>query len=89
MTMTMATDDIDTSSESTLIQTLASKLAISNKLDEQVSTLSGGQKRKVSLLLSLLNSSIAILDEPTASMDPVSKRLGVEVDREVYKIRRE
>ena len=67
-------DDVDTSSESTLIQTLASKLAISNKLDEQVSTLSGGQKRKVSLLLSLLNSSIAILDEPTASMDPVSKR---------------
>ena len=42
-------DDIDPSSESTLIQTLASKLAISNKLDEQVSTLSGGQKRKVSL----------------------------------------
>lgn len=69
-------DEEDTSwREPALIQELASKLAISNKLDEQISTLSGGQKRKVSLLLSLLNSSIAILDEPTASMDPVSKRL--------------
>ena len=73
------------SSEPILIQTLASKLAISNKLDEQISTLSGGQKRKVSLLLSLLNSSIAILDEPTASMDPVSKRLAWKLISEFTK----
>ena len=72
-------DDVDT------IEALVSKLGFAEKIDEQIQTLSGGQKRKVSLLLSLLNSSIAILDEPTSNMDPVSKRLAWKMISEFTK----
>jgi ATP-binding cassette subfamily A (ABC1) protein 3 len=43
--------------------------------DKKVSELSGGQKRKLSLALSLIgNSKIIFLDEPTSGMDAYSRR---------------
>ena len=42
---------------------------------QYVESLSGGQKRKVSVCLALLGSSrVVFLDEPTAGMDPASRR---------------
>ncbi|CAI2722591.1 unnamed protein product [Schistosoma spindalis] len=51
------------------------KLGLSDKRNEQTSRLSGGQRRKLSLFLAFLgNSSVIVLDEPTASLDPFSRR---------------
>ncbi|PAA73831.1 hypothetical protein BOX15_Mlig009542g3 [Macrostomum lignano] len=45
------------------------------KLMSSVGTLSGGQKRKLSIALALLgNPRVVILDEPTNGVDPVSRR---------------
>uniref|UniRef100_A0A5K4FBX6 ATP-binding cassette sub-family A member 1 n=1 Tax=Schistosoma mansoni TaxID=6183 RepID=A0A5K4FBX6_SCHMA len=51
------------------------KLGLIDKRNEKTSTLSGGQRRKLSLFLAFLgNSSVILLDEPTASLDPFSRR---------------
>ncbi|KAK4473056.1 hypothetical protein MN116_004248 [Schistosoma mekongi] len=51
------------------------KLGLTDKRDEQACRLSGGQRRKLSLFLAFLgNSSVILLDEPTASLDPFSRR---------------
>ena len=43
--------------------------------DQQAHTLSGGQKRKLSVAISMIgNSKIVILDEPTSGMDTTSRR---------------
>ena len=44
-------------------------------LDQYVESLSGGQKRKLSVSLALLGDNrVVFLDEPTAGMDPASRR---------------
>eukprot|EP01119_Soliformovum_irregulare_P017046 TRINITY_DN5019_c0_g1_i1.p1 TRINITY_DN5019_c0_g1~~TRINITY_DN5019_c0_g1_i1.p1 ORF type:complete len:1613 (+),score=493.75 TRINITY_DN5019_c0_g1_i1:36-4841(+) len=51
------------------------KMEISEKKDSLANTLSGGTKRKLSLILALLgNPKILFLDEPTTGMDPFSRR---------------
>ena len=46
-----------------------------NKHHQRTDTLSGGQRRKLSLAIALCgDSETIILDEPTAGMDPVSRR---------------
>jgi ABC-type multidrug transport system ATPase subunit len=52
------------------IDALLTDVYLSHKLDARISTLSGGQKRKVSLAIALLgNPKIVILDECTTGMD--------------------
>ncbi|DBA02798.1 TPA: hypothetical protein N0F65_006588 [Lagenidium giganteum] len=46
------------------------QFGLEDKQDARAKTLSGGQKRKLSLILALLdNSRLVLLDEPTAGMD--------------------
>jgi len=52
-----------------------SQVGLAEKTDARSCTLSGGQKRKLSLAMALLgNSRIVFLDEPTSGMDPYSRR---------------
>lgn len=52
------------------------ELQILDKQHARTSTLSGGQKRKLCVLISLMgNSQVVFLDEPTSGMDPYSRRL--------------
>jgi Cu-processing system ATP-binding protein len=46
---------------------------LTNYLDKKLSTLSGGTKQKVNILLTFMfDSQLIILDEPTTGLDPVS-----------------
>lgn len=59
------------------VQRLMDELALFEgaKPEDPVSAYSGGMKRKLSLVLSLIGDSrVIFLDEPTSGVDPVSKR---------------
>lgn len=52
---------------------LIEALNLSPEMNKQIKNLSGGNKQKVSAVISLMfNPSIIILDEPTAGLDPVA-----------------
>jgi ABC-2 type transport system ATP-binding protein len=57
------------------VEDLFKLLALTEKKNSLCRTLSGGQKRRVSLGISLLtNPEILILDEPTVGVDPVLRQ---------------
>ncbi len=54
---------------------IAEKTDISDRLDQKVSTLNGGSKRKLQLACALIGGAdIIILDEPTSGLDAVSRK---------------
>ena len=56
------------------------KVGLSSKLRERAGTMSGGQKRKLSVAMAMIGSPrFVVLDEPTAGMDPESRRAIWEV----------
>ncbi|XP_045104403.1 uncharacterized protein LOC123499934 [Portunus trituberculatus] len=59
-----------------VVQQAIKQLGLSNEANTYVRHLSGGNKRKVSVALSLLgNPLLVLMDEPTTGMDPASRRL--------------
>merc|ERR1740123_1962737 len=57
------------------IDLLLADVGLSGKENSYSSTLSGGQKRKLSLALAFIGDpSIIFLDEPTSGMDPAARR---------------
>ncbi len=54
---------------------IAEKTDILDRLDQKVSTLNGGSKRKLQLACALVGGAdIIILDEPTSGLDAVSRK---------------
>lgn len=59
-------------------------LKIENKSDAIAASLSGGMKRRLSIAIALIhNPKIIYLDEPTAGVDPVSRRALWEVIKKI------
>lgn len=59
-------------------------LGLENRLTDQMGRLSGGQRQAVSLLMaSLQPSSILLLDEHTAALDPKTANKVLEITREI------
>ncbi|XP_050432298.1 phospholipid-transporting ATPase ABCA3-like [Adelges cooleyi] len=57
------------------VQQMLQELHLTDKADSMAKTLSGGQKRKLSVGIALIgNPKIIILDEPTAGVDPPARR---------------
>jgi ABC-2 type transport system ATP-binding protein len=57
------------------VEQLLEKMALSEEAERRVKTYSGGMKRRISLIMALVNDpKIAFLDEPTTGMDPQSRR---------------
>ena len=60
------------------ISTLISRLGLSDKINEKVSRLSGGMKRRVLIAQALVHKPpVIILDEPTAGVDVELRHLGL------------
>lgn len=58
-----------------LAEAAATEVGLAEKLDAAAGTLSGGQKRKLSVALAFTGDpSVVILDEPTSGMDPYTRR---------------
>lgn len=65
-----------------IVDSLIEKIGLSKFADKPCGSYSGGNKRKLSLGLSLIgNPSLVLLDEPSSGMDPVSRRFMWEIIR--------
>ena len=57
------------------IELLAQRVGIVDDIDRRASHYSGGMVRRISTIMALIHDpAIALLDEPTVAMDPVSRR---------------
>ena len=51
------------------------EFSLTKAIDQQASSLSGGQQRRLNICMSLLGEpKFCVLDEPTTGVDPVSRR---------------
>ena len=61
-------------------------LGLENKVDQQMGTLSGGQRQALTLLMSVMDScKVLLLDEPTAALDPRSADVVMRTADELIK----
>lgn len=68
------------------INTLLKKINLEGKINEYVTNLSGGQKRKLSFILSIIhNPKFIILDEPTTGMDFESIEQFIDIIKQLKK----
>jgi len=66
---------IEASEAKTEINNIVQELRLFTFLDNQVCNLSGGQQRRVAVAIALLGKcDYVVLDEPTAGLDPTSRR---------------
>ena len=65
---------------------MLTKVGLQNVISERISKYSGGMKRRLSLLLATVGRPpLYFLDEPTAGLDPISKKLVWNVIEELKK----
>jgi ABC-type multidrug transport system ATPase subunit len=58
------------------------EVGLSEKVDAAAGSLSGGQKRKLSVAIAFIgNPKVVFLDEPTSGMDPYSRRFTWDIIR--------
>jgi len=70
-------------------QTLMEACGIESHANKNVGNISGGTKRKLSLIISICSSpSYLILDEPTAGLDPFTRRYMWKIIKEFKNIRK-
>src|SRR5512140_492987 len=70
------------------VSELAALLGLENEMGKQVKKFSGGMRRKLEIIRSLLHEpAVLFLDEPTAGLDPVSRRTLWEYLRQVRRER--
>ncbi len=61
-------------------------MGLENKIHQPVGSLSGGQRQAITLLMSVFDqSSILLLDEPTAALDPKSATIVMETANKLIK----
>ena len=61
-------------------------LGLENKIEQQMGTLSGGQRQALTLLMSVMDScKVLLLDEPTAALDPRSADVVMRTAEELIK----
>ena len=61
------------------------RVGLSDKADEKIGKLSGGQQQKIQLGVCLMgDSKLLILDEPTKGFDPMNRRLLMEIIEELH-----
>jgi ABC-2 type transport system ATP-binding protein len=74
---------LDRTTSSSTAERLLDVVGLSDKANEKVKTLSGGQRRRLDLALSLVHEpTILFLDEPTTGLDPSARRdLWAEIRR--------
>ena len=66
---------LDAAATASAVARMVDDAEMGSFVDQYVDSLSGGQKRKVSVCIALLGDSrVVFLDEPTAGMDPASRR---------------
>jgi putative ABC transport system ATP-binding protein len=61
-------------------------LGLENKIEQQMGTLSGGQRQALTLLMSVMDScNVLLLDEPTAALDPRSAAIVMQTADQLVK----
>ncbi|MFX1483993.1 MAG: ABC transporter ATP-binding protein [Promethearchaeota archaeon] len=66
------------------INTMVEKIGMEDHIDRRAKKYSGGMIRRVSMLMALISDpKIALLDEPTVAMDPMSRRAVWDFIREL------
>jgi putative ABC transport system ATP-binding protein len=61
-------------------------MGLENKIEQQMGTLSGGQRQALTLLMSVMDTcKVLLLDEPTAALDPHSAHLVMRTADELIK----
>lgn len=81
LNMGKAADEIEL-----LVAEIASYFDFENKLDADISSLSGGEKQLVNLAaVMIMKPQILVLDEPTAQLDPISSQRFIEMIKKLHK----
>jgi putative ABC transport system ATP-binding protein len=59
-------------------------MGLENKIDQSIGSLSGGQRQALTLLMGVMDkTSLLLMDEPTAALDPKSAKVVMELAEQI------